>query len=213
MLKLKEMLDTFSNDFNGMVFFVNNVGAGVQDIRTIAEQNQRDIRNNGGSASAEHIQNMTSFIMLQVNQKIEDLGISSLQDLLDEQEESINGLKIKLEVEQQKTEWLMGENQKLYYSLDEMNVTLQSQQPSVIFLSNNSSSNGSTPPLPSFVDAPMIVPIIPGLAGSEGSAVMNESLSRIETVEESVNRVSALMTTIQGGIKRLDTTLESKFYI
>ena len=27
-LKLKEMLDSFSNDFNGMVFFVNNVGAG-----------------------------------------------------------------------------------------------------------------------------------------------------------------------------------------
>ena len=47
----------------------------------------------------------------------------------------MNELKVKQEVEEQKTEWLMGENQKLYYSLDEMNVTLQTQQlPNFIFV-------------------------------------------------------------------------------
>lgn len=207
------MLDSFSNDFNGMVFFVNNVGAGVQDLKALAEQNKRDIAVNagggGGGLSDEALRNMTSSIMSQVAEKLDQLHVEQLQDLLNEQGDNINELKVKLEVEEQKTEWLMGENTKLYYSLDEMNVTLQTQQPSFIFVNgNSSSSNDSSSSIPGFIETPMIMG--PGLMGLEDPANINASLSKIETVQETADRVSALMTVVQSDIKRLDATIESK---
>jgi len=212
-LKLKEMLDSFSNDFNGMVFFVNNVGAGVQDLRAMAEQNKADIAasSGGGGISEADLRNMTSSIMSRVAEKLEQLNVGQLQDLLNEQGDDINELKVNLEVEEQKTEWLMGENQKLYYSLDEMNVTLQTQKPGIFLINGNSTAaDGSTVALPTGADVPLIVgPGLLTLDDHGNGANLNHSLSKIETVEESVKRVSALMTTVQGGIKRLDDTIEN----
>jgi len=135
------------------------------------------------------------------------LNVDSLQDVLNQLDDKVNELKVKQEVEEQKTEWLMGENQKLYYSLDEMNVTLQTQQPNFIFVNGggNSSATEGNDTVPMIPDPSMFMM---GPVGTPpDSASVNASL--LGSIQETTNKVDKLMTVVQGDIKRLDATIEN----